>query len=559
MIIAMEVRISQYFSTLMMIALLFTSANVFGQDQPYIEESAWSPSPQAGATDVNPVTPFRVHFSTPIDPASLTAETYLLIGPEGHPVEATVNTDLTGGVATLTPRRPLEPNTEYRLNVTSGLMSEDGVPFQTYETVYRTGDQRVEELEGFRFHGQKIAEHESNSSLGVGPDGHLYVSDTKGTITRYDLDDRGLPTGEVNKVLTLNPAQIVGFIFDPNSTAENIKIWVSYAYYYMGNYTGTISRLHLPPKNIEGDFWEEKFIIGLPHDELLHHQPNGLAFGPDNKLYQAVGGLATLGGSPNWRVEETPMSASVIVADVLNPDFNDGELPVNVRTAWPMSYDPFREDAPVRIYATGLRNAYDLVWHTNGHLYSAINQNSIPQDVYTPETDEVPAITAMPHEQLARVEEGKYYGHPNPTRGEYVLNGGNPTDGTDPWEVPEYPVGVQPEPHFDPSLIHDIRPSGGNSANGMAEFVADGSLQGRLLITYFSGGKTVYTFALDENGDVVDERPILDEEGNPYLFISPIDVAVHPKTGLIYVADFGHWVRPAIGEDGSIWVLEPAG
>lgn len=555
----MEVRISQYFSTLMMIALLFTSANVFGQDQPYIEESAWSPSPQAGATDVNPVTPFRVHFSTPIDPASLTAETYLLIGPEGHPVEATVNTDLTGGVATLTPRRPLEPNTEYRLNVTSGLMSEDGVPFQTYETVYRTGDQRVEELEGFRFHGQKIAEHESNSSLGVGPDGHLYVSDTKGTITRYDLDDRGLPTGEVNKVLTLNPAQIVGFIFDPNSTAENIKIWVSYAYYYMGNYTGTISRLHLPPKNIEGDFWEEKFIIGLPHDELLHHQPNGLAFGPDNKLYQAVGGLATLGGSPNWRVEETPMSASVIVADVLNPDFNDGELPVNVRTAWPMSYDPFREDAPVRIYATGLRNAYDLVWHTNGHLYSAINQNSIPQDVYTPETDEVPAITAMPHEQLARVEEGKYYGHPNPTRGEYVLNGGNPTDGTDPWEVPEYPVGVQPEPHFDPSLIHDIRPSGGNSANGMAEFVADGSLQGRLLITYFSGGKTVYTFALDENGDVVDERPILDEEGNPYLFISPIDVAVHPKTGLIYVADFGHWVRPAIGEDGSIWVLEPAG
>lgn len=557
----MNFRLNLFFAALMLsTSLLVVTTNGFGQDQdrPYIQENAWSPSPQAGASDVNPVTPFRIHFSTPIDPASLTTDTYQLIGPDGYPMEATVNTDLTGGVATLTPRRPLEPDTEYKLVVTSGLESEDGVPFKPYETIYRTGDQQAEELPGFRFRGQKIAEHESNSSLGVGPDGHLYVSDTEGVITRYDLDEHGLPTGESKKVLSLNPAQIVGFIFDPNSTADDIKIWVTYAYYYMGNYTGTISRLHLPPEHIEGDFWEEKFIIGLPHDELLHHQPNGLAFGPDNRLYQAVGGVATLGGSPNWRVEETPLSASVIVADVLNPDFNNGEIPVNVRTAWPMSYDPFHEDAPVKIYATGLRNAYDLVWHTNGHLYSAINQNSIPQDVYTPETDGVPAITAMPHEQLARVVEGKYYGHPNPSRGEYVLNGGNPTDGDDPWEVPEYPVGVQPEPHFAADLIHDIRPSGGNSANGMAEFTAEGPLMGRLLIAYFGGGNTVYTFDFDENGDVVDERPILDEEGNPFLFISPIDVAVHPETGLIYVASFGHWIRPAIGKDGSIWVLEPA-
>lgn len=535
----------------------FSPLSAQEQESPHVIENAWSPSPPAGFNEVNPVTPFRVNFSTPIDPQTLSSETYLLLGPDNSPVEATVNTDLTGGVATLTPRRPLEPNTEYRLIVTVGLKSEDGESFERYETVYHTSDERMEELAGFRFEGTKIADHESNSSLGVGPDGHLYVSDTEGVITRYHLNEVGLPTGESEQILSLSPAQIVGLIFDPEATAENIKIWVSYAYYYRGNFTGTISRLHLPPKHAEGGFWEERFITGLPHDELLHHQPNGLAFGPDYRLYQTVGGLATLGGSPNWRVKETLMSGTVIVADVLDPDFNGGKLPVNVRTEWPMDYDPFEENSPVQIYATGLRNAYDLVWHSNGHLYSAINQNSIPGGVYTPEKNGIPAITAMPHEQLARVAEGMYYGHPNPARDEYVLNGGNPTEGDDPWEVPEYPVGVEPEPHFDPSLIYDIRPGGGNSANGMTEYIADGPLSGRLMITYFSGGKTIQTFEFDEYGDVIDERPILNEEGNPFLFISPIDVAVHPDTGLIYVGDFGEWIRPAIGSGGSIWVLEP--
>ena len=57
---------------------------------------------------------------------------------------------------------------------------------------------------------------------------------------------------------------------------------------------------------------------------------------------------------------------------------------------------------------------------------------------------------AFADEDLVRVIEGAYHGHPNPSRNEYVLMGGNPTAGGDPWEVPEYPVGVKPEPHFNP-------------------------------------------------------------------------------------------------------------
>ena len=36
-------------------------------------------------------------------------------------------------------------------------------------------------------------------------------------------------------------------------------------------------------------------------------------------------------------------------------------------------YDPFAEDAVVKIFATGVRNAYDLVWHSNGQLYVPTN------------------------------------------------------------------------------------------------------------------------------------------------------------------------------------------
>ena len=50
--------------------------------------------------------------------------------------------------------------------------------------------------------------------------------------------------------------------------------------------------------------------------------------------------------------------------------------------------------------------------------------------------------------QLVVAEKGKYYGHPNPSRSEYVLNGGNPTTAKDPMEVSEYPVGITTDKNY---------------------------------------------------------------------------------------------------------------
>ena len=232
--------------------------------------------------------------------------------------------------------------------------------------------------------------------------------------------------------------------------------------------------------------------------------------------------------------------------------FAPENLPVNVNVSAPINYDPYAEDAPVKIFATGFRNMLGVVFHSNGSIYGATNQNSTNR--LSAPCGNVPAINAKPREMLFNIKEGKYYGHQNLSRGECVHNGGNPTSGVDPFEITEYPVGTQPEPNFDPSLIYDIRTGGGNSANGMDEFEGPGSLNGRLLVAYFTGAKVIQTFEFDENGLVIDERPLVNANNQPIRFTGALDVVYHPQTNRIYVADFG-LQRDFSG--GSVYALDP--
>src|SRR6185503_6008982 len=113
-------------------------------------------------------------------------------------------------------------------------------------------------------------------------------------------------------------------------------------------------------------------------------------------------------------------------------------------------------DAALTIYATGVRVGYDMLWHSNGHLYTAINGSA--QGGNTPGTPPeykgmtpIAGIRNVDETQpdlLLKLEKGGYYGHPNPIRGEYVLNGGNPTEGKDPLEVTKYPVGTMPDKNW---------------------------------------------------------------------------------------------------------------
>ncbi len=414
----------------------------------------------------------------------------------------------------------------------------------------------------FPFYKFKIEDQLQPTSLAVGPDGHLYVSNLSfntevGTITRYEMDDSGRYTGQSEVVVSLNVALIQGIAFDPSASPSNLVLWVS----HNGGqepgevqFNGTISKVTIPGVGQGGSAIEETYIDGLP---VGAHSPNGIAFGPDDRLYITCGSMTPYGGT-QWGLDETPISATILVANVNAPGFGGGSLPVDVQTTSPVNYDSNAGKAFVTVFATGIRNMYDIAWHSNGELYGCINQGSYATAV-TPNCGGAPAVHSQPAEVLVMVEDGVYYGHPNPTRSECVLNGGNPTAGSDPWEISEYPVGIMPDANFDASLvIRNVLPDGGRSPNGIAEYIVAGPFQNRLLIANFIFSRTIQSYALDGSGLVLDSDSLRDLDGTPITFIHPLDIAIHPNSGRVYVADFGEWNESGgDGTDGAVWVLDP--
>ena len=202
-------------------------------------------------------------------------------------------------------------------------------------------------------------------------------------------------------------------------------------------------------------------------------------------------------------------------------------------------YDPYAEDAVLTIFATGARNAYDLVWHSNGFLYVPTNGSAaggnVPDDPSTPENERYTNVEKQ-DDYLFKVVEGGYYGHPNPLRDEYIMNGGNPTGGTDPNQVDSYPTGTNPEGSYDISGVYSLGEN--RSPNGAVEYTSGifgGNLQGNLLFTEYSGGDDVRSITFDANGNVIGDDVLRDPQGNVISYVDPLDIIENPVTGQLYL------------------------
>ncbi len=167
----------------------------------------------------------------------------------------------------------------------------------------------------------------------------------------------------------------------------------------------------------------------------------------------------------------------------------------------------------------------------------------------------IPALNNIPEtedDMLFKVEPGEYYGHPNPTRAEYVLNGGNPAPGANPYQVHRYPVGTQPDRNWHPAIYS----FGKNlSPCGVIEYhspLFGGALKGRLLYVRYSGGDDIIALALDSRGDVAET--VAGIEGMNH-FVNPVDLTEDPSNGNLYVAEFGGQritlLRPTFADNGS--------
>lgn len=505
--------------------------------------------PPKDATDVSPVTAVIADIvlggTAGVDESTLAAGLNLVRTRDNAPVAVLANSSGGGDDLVLKPDAPLELGTQYTFRVTSELKTTDGRSFDPADVTFTTA--KAFEVSRYPAAFEKVPlpntamEQDAFTSLAIGPDGLLYAGTFAGMIHRYQINGDGTlgPMPPITAILQNNggPRLLTGIAFDPKSTFANPILWVNHGQFAMKNnrpegaddWTGKLSRL----RGTDLDRYED-VLIGLPraYKDHLNFQ---IAFGRDGALYFAQGSNTSVGDvDVKWGYRpERKLTAAVLRLDIDRL----GKLPLDVKTEDGGTYNPAAPNAPLTIYATGVRSAFKLLLHRNGHLYTGVN-GAAGNEGNTPASPDgrVPAVRDIKqttNDLLLKISNGGYYGHPNPTRGQYVLNGGNPTAGADPQEITAYPVGTMPESNWQPPAFV----FGKNySPNGLIDFKLPGHpLDGSILVTRYSDGKDILVLKLNENGDVVETIAGLD--GLTGLN-APLDLLQDPKTGNLYVAEY---------------------
>ncbi len=121
-------------------------------------------------------------------------------------------------------------------------------------------------------------------------------------------------------------------------------------------------------------------------------------------------------------------------------------------------------------------------------------------------------------------------------RNEFVLNGGNPTAGVDPLEIPTYPVGTLPDRNYGGIAFN----YGNNfSPDGIIEYKSTnfgGALTGRLLNVRYSAGDDIIVLTPGADGSIVSSISNLATFDG---FVDPLDLIENTANGMLYVSEYG--------------------
>ncbi len=498
-------------------------------------------------------------------------------------VEGGVGTSGGGDTITFQPQGALEEGTEYQFDVTSGVQAVNGTAFVPYSSTFITGGTgpgtTPQPPGDIALVPQPSAADQRHSSLAV-LGSNLYTSTIDGRILRYPIGSDG-SLGAPATLTTIKGSNgedrfVVGFTFDPAATPENPIAWISSsASAELGDdggpsngveepWSGKITRLSGPTLSTVQDV-----VVGLPRSSK-DHLTNSIAFKPgENGVLYFVQGSNTAMGAPDGAWNYQP--ERVLAGAVLRLDTTlVGSGTLNVQTEDGGTYNPYAPGAPLTIYASGTRNAYDLVWHSNGSLYvpgngSAANGNvprynplpgtceNRPDGGYTgvaltdqnalpdyraagPEGQPVDGwrIGQTMNDYLYKIVENGYYGTPNPKRCEWILYGGGVGTGGGEDVIDAYPPSVTPDPLYEGYAYN----FGQNiSPNGSLEYKGNAfpELQGKLLVTQYSTGDNIVALSFDGSGNISGEKAPIVASGS---FADPIDIAEDPNTGFLYVSSY---------------------
>jgi glucose/arabinose dehydrogenase len=492
--------------------------------------------PPDGATDVavDVIVAADIASTAGLEPASITATSALLIRTSDQTVVPTSASLSQPNQLALRPARPLEPGTNYTFCVTAGLEDKAGRHVAPYAIAFSTAA-AADPVIRFEQAPQATSRDVGFTCLQVGPDGRLYAGSDDGRILRFPIAPDGtLGSPQVIESLQRSeggPRLLTGFCFDPTSTADKPIIWASHGFYAFANapdWSGKISRIS--GSNLEH---VRDVVINLPRS-ARDHATNQPSFGPDGALYIPQGSNTAFGGAdPDWSNRpERLLSASILRLDVRRVT---SDLPLDARTPdGDGRYDPYLPDAPLSIHAAGVRLAYDMVWADDGQLYVPTNGSAAGGNAPGP----LPLLRIPLSEDdwLFRIVPGKYFGHPNPQQGHFILNGGNPTSGYDFAETPLYAVGTSPDPDWVPA-VHSFGKHA--SANGIIQYKADifgGALQGTLLVCRYNVPGDLAVLHINDDGRIT---PATTRVAGFTDLANPLDVCEHPQTGSLYVSEYG--------------------
>jgi glucose/arabinose dehydrogenase len=402
----------------------------------------------------------------------------------------------------------------------------------------------VEGTAPVQFQTKSIIRLDSASQAAWGPDGRLYIATISGTVTALELDDEYnvLSKQLIPAVQNLPNSHILGIGFSPWETAASFRIYIGHARLYINDgrtgirpapYIGQVSSLQAPL------FAPVPLITGLPssnHD----HGVNGISFDNRGQLYVPIGGN-TNAGVPNPNVggfDESPLSETILVASLRDPAFDGAFSYTDSRTGLPSPdqndgrYANLAGGNGVRVFASGFRNAFDLVWGTNGFLYATDNGPNVGFGKASL-TENTEAGDPNTQDKVLLVGKNHYHGHANRNRGRF-----EPRENRYyyPWDK------ANPELYTQP-LIE--LPS---SKDGIDEYRANafgGSLRGSLLVQEWNGFLSALKLSADgRTVESFSERVWGTQRG--------LDVVCGPGGAIVVVDYSGGQVNASLPEDKNV-------
>ncbi len=360
------------------------------------------------------------------------------------------------------------------------------------------------------------------TAIAIGPDGRLYVADFEGRIQALTLDPVTKEVTAIEQVASSDDLQeVFGIAFDPTDPTSPPPVYVSNTVSGFGasgpapagSFPGKITKIHGPGYGTLTDI-----ITGLSVSNSAH-QANGLVFAADGRLFIAHGSTTNAGidvpGGPLFERPEVPLSGAVLVADLTAIGF-DGNITYDPPNTYDTTVDQISGD--VSVYASGLRNPYDLIIHSNGRIYLTDNGPNFGIGAASTGCASEGPDPQEPDE-LNIIEEGNYYGHPNRNRGRFdarqcIYHSGPEGSGPD-WTGPI-----------------ELLPT---SSNGLVEYTSNafgGKLLGDLFYVGFNDGIVGHIVLSPDGSSVVSHTELASG------FVLPLDIAVEDD-GTLYIAEFG--------------------